>query len=183
MRSNLPGPQPSFEVRRLEPSDDRSGFRSGDLDLDRFFQKYAGQNQFRHHIGTTYIALMRGAVVGYTTVSSCHVAVDGLPASKKKRLPRYPLPVLRLARLAVDQNNRGKGIGLALLKAVFTIAREMERLAGCVGVVVDAKPGAVEFYRRFGFEEVDEVLEGECDVRPIPVTMFLPLERVPAAAR
>ena len=42
-------------VRRLEPRDDRTGFRSGNIDLDRFFQRYAGQNQFRHHIGTTYV--------------------------------------------------------------------------------------------------------------------------------
>ncbi len=38
-------------VRALARSDDRSGFACGDIELDRFFQRYAGQNQFRHHIG------------------------------------------------------------------------------------------------------------------------------------
>jgi hypothetical protein len=49
-----------LEVRVLQPGDDRSGFVSGDPDLDRFFQKYAGQNQFRYHVGTTYVAVSDG---------------------------------------------------------------------------------------------------------------------------
>lgn len=44
-------------VRRLRSSDDRSGFRSGQVDLDRFFVRFAGQNQFRHHVGTTYVGV------------------------------------------------------------------------------------------------------------------------------
>ena len=43
-----------IEVRLLRQEDDRSRFRSGQPDLDRFFARYAGQNQFRHHIGSTY---------------------------------------------------------------------------------------------------------------------------------
>ena len=46
-----------MEIRALQESDDWTEFRSGDADLDRFLYKYAGQNQFRHHIGTTYVAL------------------------------------------------------------------------------------------------------------------------------
>jgi hypothetical protein len=38
----------------------RTAFRSGDPDLDRFLVKYAGQNQFRHHIGTSYVAVEAG---------------------------------------------------------------------------------------------------------------------------
>lgn len=40
-------------IRRLEPGDDRSGLDSGQIELDRFFQRFAGQNQFRHHLGVT----------------------------------------------------------------------------------------------------------------------------------
>jgi hypothetical protein len=42
-----------IEIRALREGDDRSQFQSGDTDLDRFFQKFAGQNQFRHYIGVT----------------------------------------------------------------------------------------------------------------------------------
>ena len=48
---------------------------------------------------------------------------------------------------------------------------------GCVGVVVDAKPGAVEFYTRFGFSPL-EVVEGQKESRPQPMPMFLPLDLI-----
>jgi hypothetical protein len=59
-----------IRIRRLEPRDDRSGFRSGNINLDRFFQRYAGQNPFRGHIGTTYVATQADSVVTFVTVSS-----------------------------------------------------------------------------------------------------------------
>jgi hypothetical protein len=40
-----------IEIRALRELDNRASFRSGDADLDRFFQQFAGQNQFRHHLG------------------------------------------------------------------------------------------------------------------------------------
>jgi len=40
-----------MQIRALSESDDRSRFRSGDPDLDRFLQRFAGQNQFRHYVG------------------------------------------------------------------------------------------------------------------------------------
>jgi hypothetical protein len=57
------------EIRRLRASDDRARFQSGDPDLDRFFRSYAGQNQFRRHIGVTYVAVEAGEVLGYLTVA------------------------------------------------------------------------------------------------------------------
>jgi len=107
------------EVRPLRPEDDRSGFASGDPDLDRFFKKYAGQNQFRHHVGTTYVAVAGKTIAGFATVSAASMHIEHLPAKLRRRLPRYPLPVMRLARLAVDQRVRGQGIGRQLLRAVF----------------------------------------------------------------
>ena len=62
-------------VRLLRSSDDRSRFHSGQVDLDRFFIRYAGQNQFRHHIGATYAAVdEHEVVVGFVTVSASHPA-------------------------------------------------------------------------------------------------------------
>lgn len=84
----------AVEVRPLEARDDRSGFASGDPDLDRFFRKYAGQNQFRHHVGTTYVAVAGGAIVGFATVSAASMLVDDMPAKLRRCLPHYPLPVL-----------------------------------------------------------------------------------------
>jgi predicted N-acetyltransferase YhbS len=170
-----------MEIRALRESDERSDFRSGDPDLDRFLLKYAGQNQFRHHIGATYVAVERDRVASYVTVAPGHIEIEDLPAAQRKKLPRYPLPVLRLARLAVDEAVRGRGLGKQLLGFVLRLALRMAGELGCIGVVVDAKPGAVEFYRRFGFAPL-EVLEGQSPARPTATAMFLAVKEIAAAS-
>jgi GNAT superfamily N-acetyltransferase len=165
-------------VRQLRPEDDRSSFRSGDIDIDRFFEKYAGQNQFRHHIGTTYVAVDGDRILGFATVSPSEIDVERLAAARRKRLPRYPMPVLRLARLAVEKSAQGRGVGRVLLKAVFVLARELSRDYGCVGVVVDAKPDAIPFYQRYGFIAFP-ASSGHLGDRPEPQTMFLELGAIP----
>lgn len=171
-------------IRILQPSDERESFKCGDADLDRFFTKYAGQNQFKHHIGTSYVALddAKGSVVGYVTVSAASIEIDALPATLKKRLPIYPLPVLRLARLAVDRDAQGQGIGSALLRYVFKLALRMSEGFGCIGVVVDAKPSAVAFYEGYGFAPL-EIIQGESSARPLPTAMFLSLGEIEAAKK
>ena len=100
-----------MEIRALRPSDDRSAFHSGEEDLDRFFHRHAGQNQFRHHLGVTYVAVDAGRVLGFATVAPRHLEIEDLPERERKKLPRYPVPVLGLARLAVDESARGMGLG------------------------------------------------------------------------
>lgn len=167
-----------IEVRPLEPGDDRSSFHSGDHDLDRFFHRFAGQNQFRHHTGVTYVAVQGAAIIGYATLAASSVEAAALPQTLRRRLPGYPLPVLRLARLAVDERFTGSGIGLALLRAVFGIAHRLAPGVGCIGVVVDAKAQAVEFYGRYGFFPLG-LRSGSLGDRPKPVVMFLPLQEIP----
>jgi GNAT superfamily N-acetyltransferase len=173
---------PGIRIRRLEPRDDRSGFFSGSIDLDRFFQRYAGQNQFRHHIGTTYIAVQNDHIAGFVTVSSGEIVSEKLSKSLRRHLPAYPLPILRIARLAVDKRFQGHGIGRLLLRAMLELALEMRDRAGCVGVVVDAKPDAVTFYSRLGFETVESV-SGTLGDRPEPLAMFLPVRQIELAGR
>jgi GNAT superfamily N-acetyltransferase len=168
------------EIRRLRASDDRSRFRSGDPDLDRFFRSYAGQNQFRHHVGVSYVAIEERDVLGYLTVAPGGIEIDDLPATLQRGLPRYPLPVLRLARLAVDSSVRGRGLGEQLLRFALGLALTMTEDHGCVGVAVDAKPGAEPFYARHGFRAI-AVVEGLSDARPRPTPMFLPTSEILAA--
>jgi GNAT superfamily N-acetyltransferase len=161
-----------IEIRALREGDDRTQFQSGDPDLDRFFQKFAGQNQFRHYIGVTYVAVEGRRVLGFATVAPGHVEIDGLPSAARRKLPRYPLPVLRLARLAVDRSAQGEGLGAQLLRFVLDLAVRMADEYGCVGVIVDAKPDAVTFYAKYGFVPV-EAIEGQADARPQQTPMFL----------
>jgi predicted N-acetyltransferase YhbS len=169
-------------VRQLRESDDRTTFRSNHTDLDLFFTRYAGQNQFKLHIGTTYIALDdSGAVVGFVTVASCSIEVANAPKKLAKRLPSYPIPALRLARMAVAEGLQRSGVGALLMKAVFLIAHDQARKSGCAFVVVDAKPGAETYYKRWGFEALP-VEAGELEAKPTPKPMFLELGAIPKTA-
>lgn len=169
-----------MRVRRLEPADDRSEFSCGNVELDRFFRQYAGQNQFRHHLGTTYVAIEEdGRIAGFATVSPTEILAERVPSSMKKRLPRFPLPALRLARLAVDTRMSGRGVGRMLVASVLRLARDLSESVGCVGVVVDAKTEAIGFYESLGFVQL-EALGGELGDRPIPTPLFLPLSAIPA---
>jgi GNAT superfamily N-acetyltransferase len=161
-------------------NDNRGAFRSGDADLDRFLQQFAGQNQFRHHLGVTYVAVDDQHTLGFATVAAAHIEIDELPAAARRTLPRYPLPVLRLARLALDQSAQGQGLGLQLLRFVLQLALQMADDYGCVGGVVDAKPDAVAFYTKYGFLTIEPV-EGGSDARPAPTPLFLSTRAIRAA--
>jgi len=165
-------------VRALTESDDRSRFHSANDALDLFFHRYAAQNQFRHHIGVTYVAV-EGAteqepeeLLGFVTVTSATLAADDLPSGKS--MPPYPIPALRIARIATDERHRGPGVALALMRFSFELARRQRDEVGCAGVLVDSKPEAVEFYERFGFVVV-EALTGQILEAPRAVSMYLPL--------
>jgi GNAT superfamily N-acetyltransferase len=143
-----------MEIRRLREQDHRSQFRSGDDDLDRFFRRFASQNQFRHYVGVTYVAAEQDRILGFVTVTPGHLEGDNLPAAFRRKLPSYPLPVLRLARLAVDAAIRGQGLGKQLIRFVIDLALKMAKDYGCTGIVVDAKSQAIDFYARYGFVEL-----------------------------
>jgi GNAT superfamily N-acetyltransferase len=169
-----------MEIRALRASDDRSAFESGDEALDRFFRRYAGQNQFRHYLGVTYVAVDGDRVLGFATVAPGQIEIEDLPAAARKKVPRYPLPILRLARLAVDRSARSEGLGTELLRFVCRLAGKMADDYGCAGVVVDAKPEAVKFYAKYGFVPY-EALEGQSEARPRPTTMFLAMRALKGA--
>jgi GNAT superfamily N-acetyltransferase len=169
-----------MEIRALRAADNRSKFHSGDPDLDGFFLKFAGQNQFRHYVGVTYIAVEKQRIIAYATVAPGCVEIADLPAIARKKLPQYPLPVIRLARLAVDSSAQGQGVGRELLKFVLNLAVRMSVEYGCIGVLVDARLEAVEFYKKHGFIRID-VWEGRSEVRPAQMPMFLAIRAVRTA--
>ena len=164
-----------LELRVLRPEDDRSTFRSGNPALDYFFRQYAGQNQFRHHIGTTYVAVESSRILVYATVSPAHLECEKLAESERKRLPSYPLPVLRLARLATAEDSQGLGVGKALLRHVCLLSTRMSTDFGCVGLLVDAKLEAVDYYEAFGFLPLQPVT-GEATMQPVP--LFLAIQKL-----
>jgi predicted N-acetyltransferase YhbS len=169
-----------MEIRPLKPTDDVAGFACGEPDLDRFLKKYAALNQYRDHIGTTYVVVEGDEVFAFVTVSPASLDRDAVPQAVAAEAPGYPMPILRLARLAVDARVQGQGVGRNLMRFVCELATVMARDCGSAGVVVDAKPGAVDFYKKFGFAEL-EVLVGASGARPTPTPMFLPMGEIEAA--
>jgi GNAT superfamily N-acetyltransferase len=168
------------EIRALTPEDDRSNFSCGQADLDRFFAHYAGQNQFKLHLAVTYVAIFDERIVAFATVAAASLERAKIPNARvRKRLPSYPLPVLRLARLGVETRAKRLGIGKALLCRVLELAVDQRDRLGCVGVVTDAKVEAVPFYEALGFMPLEGVREGLLAGDPLP--MFLAIETVAAA--
>jgi GNAT superfamily N-acetyltransferase len=167
----------TVEIRRLARGDDRSAFSCGQSDLDRFFEHYAGPNQFKLHLAVTYVAVAEDRILGFATVTAASIERANVPGARlRKRLPGYPLPVLRLARLGVDTRAQGLGIGKALLRHALRLAIEQRDHSGCVGVVTDAKPEAVSFYESLGFVKVERIQEGLMAGEPLP--MFLAIGTV-----
>ena len=166
-------------VRKLEKRDNRQSFKSGDIEIDRFFIKFAGQNQFKHKIGNTYVAvdIESQAILGYATISVSSLNIDGLEINEFKKLPNYPLPIVRIARLGVDEQFQGQGIGKILMQKMIYLAMEIDNLTACVGIFVDAKKDALSFYAKYGFEIVP-VIKGELSIKPTQTLMYLSMKTV-----
>lgn len=129
----------------------REGFDCNEAALNDFLLRQAGQQQ-RRGFGKTYVALADDGVTitGFVTVSAGQVATASLAAQAK--LPRYPAPILRIGRLAVDGRYQGKGIGQDLLAFALRMAVEFSQRVGLYAVLVDAKhEQAKSYYVKLGF--------------------------------
>jgi GNAT superfamily N-acetyltransferase len=141
-------------IEPLRPDHDRASFESGEPALGDFLKRLARQQQDRH-IGRTFVAVPTpGAkrVLGFYTLSAGSIRFEQLPVDVRRRVPRYPVSIARLGRLAVDRSMHRNGLGAALLRdALLRVARIASTELGIVAVV-DAKTEVVSrFYERFGF--------------------------------
>jgi len=147
-------------VLPLNDGHDRQGFDCGDADLNRWLHQTARQHKEKG-VSSTFVAVTVPSspdVLGYYAVSLAELVSPDLPAQHRKRLP-LKVPAFRLGRLA------GQGIGEHLLFDAIDRVTRIASDVGGVGLVVNAKSGAVEFYRRYGFEPMADH----------PLNLFLPL--------
>jgi GNAT superfamily N-acetyltransferase len=140
----------------MREGDQDIGFQCGQHHLDRFFAHHALPNS-KMGIGKTFV--MRSEVTGksssikgFYTLSMASVRSKELTSVLEAKLPRYPMPVALIGRLAVSIQAQGQGLGgVLLVDALDRIAQASWQL-GCVGVIVDAKTeAALSFYQRYGF--------------------------------
>ena len=139
-------------VERLANHHDRRNFDCGVAELNIYLQKYSSQHQ-RRGVGRTYVAAedTAGRVLGYYTISAGAVDFDTVP----ENLPRHPIPIALIGRLAVDISARGRGLGETLLIHALGSAQRVAEIAGVYAVVVDAlDQQAKSFYLQYGFKEL-----------------------------
>ena len=139
-------------IRKLAAGDPVDSFDCGQPDLNRYLQRYAWNNQ-KANSAQTYVVCAGSTIAGYYSLSVAGVEYAGPPARVAKGLARYPVPVMLLARLAVDRSFQGQGLGSALLKDALLRTLQAADIAGIRAVLVHAKnEDARLWYTRFGFE-------------------------------
>ncbi len=170
----------AIAIRRLEEFDDTALFDCGDDPLNNYLKKYAWINQQKSSIGVTYVAVHEAApktVLGYFTLATSSIPRDSLPRKLVRGLPPYDMPLLLLARLAVDRRFGGKGLGRALLTEAFRIALRVADEVGCRFLVTDAYRDKAAWYAKFGLVPIEGAPEN------VPQKMFLDIRTIRAAAR
>src|SRR5262245_18315410 len=105
-------------IRRLEELDEVQNFDCGDDALNNYLRCHAWVNQQNGSIGVSYLTLDEDAprmVLGNFTLAMASVPRDAFPRKYVRGLPPYDLPLILLARLAVDRRFAGRGLGHALI--------------------------------------------------------------------
>ena len=145
---------------RIEPwttVHDRSKFSSGKQPLDDFLRMRVSQYEKRS-LGKTFVAVHSNnrqgnrTVIGYYTLAAGAIAFEQMPTYSARKLPKHPIPVVLLGRLAVDKSSQGKGIGEGLLLEALQRSLSLAADLGVYAVKVDAMDSeAASFYKKFGF--------------------------------
>ncbi len=147
-----------FCTEPLEADDVKSNFICGQKDLDRYFARHALNND-QLGIGKTFV--VRGkedkelTILGFYVLSMASVQSSQISEVMQKKLPRYPMPVVLLGRLAVHQEAQGKGLGEFLLIDALRKSAVSAQSIGAIGVITDAKDEkAQSFYEKYGFVQL-----------------------------
>lgn len=155
-------------VLPLTDGHDRKGFDCGDAELNSWFAQVARQHKEKG-VSSTFVVVDHEAsteVLGFYAINLAELVNTDLPTQYRKRLPTK-VPIFRLGRLATAKSHERKGIGEYMLFDAIdrvTVTRIAEEIGG-IGLVVNAKPSAVGFYNRYGFEQMADH----------PLNLFLPL--------
>jgi GNAT superfamily N-acetyltransferase len=138
-------------VAKLTADHDHASFDCGNDALNRFIKQHALQGQ-RAGISQTYVATIGTGIVGFHTLVVGEVTHSEAPERLAKGLPRFPIPIIILARLAVDASWKGKGLGGALVVDAMRRILNAADIAGVRAMVVHAKDDdARRFYEHLGF--------------------------------
>lgn len=160
----------SFVIEPLSDRHDREAFDCGEPALNEFLRRYARQNQARG-VSRTFVAVREGEheVLGFYSLAAGAVAFETIPETLRRRLPRYPVPVAHLGRLATCRSVQGQGLGEVLLFDALARTLRVAAEIGVVAIDVWAKTDrARAYYQRYGFQPLSDD----------DLHLYLPLETV-----
>ncbi|MDL1979169.1 MAG: GNAT family N-acetyltransferase [Deltaproteobacteria bacterium] len=139
-------------VHKLSAADSVEFFDCARPALNQFLQRYALVNQ-KAGSAQTYVCCKDGEVVGFYSLTVGSVEHEEAPHRVVKGLARHPVPVMLLARLAVDKAHQGKGLGRALLKDALLRTLQVSDIVGIRALIVHAKNDvALQWYTEWEFE-------------------------------
>ena len=140
-------------VRKLTGADSVDLFDCGQPALNLFLQRFALTNQ-KSNSAQTYVCCQAGAVVGYYSLAVGSVETSSASPRVIQGMPRHPVPVMLLARLAVDLQHQRVGMGKALLKDALRRTAQAADIAGIRALLVHAKDEtAQQWYLKWEFEQ------------------------------
>lgn len=143
---SLVAPQPLGSSHRLEE------FDCGKPALTDWLLRHARQAQGSGS-ARTFVACDQGRIAGYYSLTVGQIDTLEAPERIRRGMGQYPIPVVILARLAVDLGYQKRGLGFSLLQDAITRTVAISDQAGIRALLthpIDAQ--ADSFYRRFGFE-------------------------------
>jgi GNAT superfamily N-acetyltransferase len=148
MPTRIGDPRRVEKLRRDRPVE---GFDCGDEQLNKYLLRYAWQNQ-QAGASQTYVGVVDDAIIGFHTLTMAQVTYEGAPQRLPKGLARHPVPLVLLARLAVDRRWQNQGVGKALLKDAMLRTLQAADIAGVRALAAHAKDDeAKRFYEHFDF--------------------------------
>ncbi len=138
-------------VEKLRLDHPIESFDCGREELNRYLIRYAWQNQ-QAGAAQSYVGVVGEVIVGYYTLVVGQVTLENAPKRLKKGLAKHPVPIMLLARLAVDHRWQGQGVGKALLRDAMQRTLQAADIAGIRAFAVHAKDDeARRFYQHFDF--------------------------------
>jgi len=142
----------SVIVERISAEHDLTRFHCGRRELDDWLHRHAITSDRMDRTRVFVAHTGNEIVIGYFSLTMGSVLRDGPPAQLIRGLPRHPVGIALLARLAIDEREQGHGLGADLLHdALEYSVRAGESVAARLVVVDALDDNAAKFYQRFGF--------------------------------
>jgi GNAT superfamily N-acetyltransferase len=159
-------PSEELRVRRLNNRTDVINFKSVNEDLNGFLKDDA-LKAHENMTSITYVCFWNRILVGFATLAAATIEVKHIDGPRIAGYTPNTYPCIRLARLAVDKNYEGRGIGPYLLLWAMGKFEKISKQIGCRYLTVDSKRESMWFYKKYDFVLVEKTIN-----RPHP-TFYL----------